>query len=172
MISFMFQQILTDHLARYPLMQVEDVYKLVHQASLGSEHAVSDVARAREWLAHELTHLGKGPAEPILDPISADGRILRVHLRPYIATGGDPARLLDAFVRTANGFQGSIDQLRIYWAHVEQMAVAGHLPFSQALVREYAVRMEELNYPVVHHSDAYRAAYRPAYRIIARDFLP
>jgi len=46
MTSFIFQQILTDHLARYPLMRVEDIYKLVHQASLGSEHAVSDVARA------------------------------------------------------------------------------------------------------------------------------
>jgi hypothetical protein len=152
-------------------MQVEDAYKLVHQASLGSEHAVSDVARAREWLTHELAHLGEGPAEPILDPISADDRILRVHLRPYVANGGDPVRLLDAFVRTANDFQGSTDQLRIYWACVERMASAGHLPFSQALVREYAVRMEALNYPAVHHSDAYRAAYRPAYRVIARDFL-
>jgi hypothetical protein len=171
MTSLLFQQILTDHLARYPLMQAEDVYKLVHQAGLGSEHAVTDVARAREWLAHELAHLGEGPVEPVLDPISADGRILRVHLRPYVANGGDPARLLNAFVRTANNFQGSTDQLRIDWAYVEQMAVAGHLPFSQAVVREYAVRMEALNYPAVHHSDAYRTAYRPAYRVIARDFL-
>jgi hypothetical protein len=171
MTSFIFRQILTDHLARYPLMQVEDAYKLVHQASLGSEHAVSDVARAREWLTHELAHLGEGPVEPVLDPISADGRILRVHLRPYVANGGDPARLLDAFVRTANGLQGSTDQLLICWASVEQMAAAGRLPLSQALVREYAVRMARLNYPAVHHSDAYRAAYRPAYRVIARDFL-
>ena len=38
--SLNFQPIALDHCSRYPGLQVEDLYKLVHQAALGSEHAV------------------------------------------------------------------------------------------------------------------------------------
>jgi hypothetical protein len=30
--------VVEDHLRRYPAMQVEDVYKLVHQAAFGNGH--------------------------------------------------------------------------------------------------------------------------------------
>jgi hypothetical protein len=167
-----FRRILAEHTARYPLMQLDDVYKLVHQASLGSEHAVSDGAQAREWLTREVALLGAGPSEPVEDPISADGRVVRVHLRPYVAMGGDPARLLDAFIRTANEYQGSTSLLRVYWGCAEFMASQGRLGFPQELLQEYGARMEALGFPAVHHSEAYQLAYRPAYRVIVREFLP
>ena len=75
-------KILQDHLARYPKMQARDVYKLLHQAAMGSEHAVTDIASARAWLERELAEIGPGPAEPLVDPISPDGQIARIHLRP------------------------------------------------------------------------------------------
>ena len=43
-------QLLTAHLQRYPRMQLEDIYKLLHQAALGPEHAVQDAAIARARL--------------------------------------------------------------------------------------------------------------------------
>jgi hypothetical protein len=152
-------------------MQIDDVYKLLHQACLGSHHLVSDIAQAGRRLDHELANLGEGPTEPTLDPISPDGRILRVHLRPYVAQGADPAQLLAALLRTADEFEGSINQLRILWKSVEQMAKHGHLPFSEASLREFVQPLEALDYPAVHHSEAYTAAYRPACRVIAREYL-
>lgn len=167
-----FAAIVLRHLARHPAMQVEDVYKLAHQACLGSEHAVRDRTQAERWLEREVAQLGDGPQEPTIDPISPDGRILRVHLRPYLAGGGDATDLLDAFVRTANGFRGSPERLRSSWATVEALASDGSLPFSRADAEAFGRRMDDAGYPAVHHSAAFGAAYRPAYRVVARVFLP
>src|SRR5512136_1192132 len=123
--------ILSDHIARYPLMQVRDLYKLIHQAALGSEHAVRDLESARAWLDRELKDLGPGPADPLIDPISADGRIVRVHLRPFLHAHGDLTALLDAFVRTANEYRGDTKRLPEYATAAQQMAQAGLLPFVQ-----------------------------------------
>lgn len=167
-----FDAIVARHLVRYPAMELEDVYKLAHQACLGSEHAVSDRAHAARWLEREIADLGDAPQEPALDPISPDGCIVRVHLRPFLALGGDAAGLLGAFVRTANGFGGSTELLRTCWASVEAIAAAGALPFSSADAQAFGQRMEALGFSAVHHSTAYRIAYRPAYRVVARVYLP
>jgi len=167
-----FAAVVLAHLARYPAMRVEDVYKLAHQACLGSEHAVRDRAQAERWLERELAQLGDGPPEPTIDPIAPDGRIVRVHLRPFLAAGGDASGLLDAFVRTANGFRGSHERLRSAWATVEALAADGSLPVSRTETEAFGRRMNDAGHPAVHHSAAYGAAYRPAYRVVARRFLP
>ena len=167
-----FQVIITHHVTRYPAVRLEDVYKLAHQAALGSEHAVLDRSAARRWLEQELAHLGEGPAEPLLDPISPDACILRVHLRPFVASGGDVAQLLEAFVRTAGEYRGSTTQLQAYWTSVEEMTTVGRLPFLHADAQDYWRQMEALGYPAAHHSTIYRATYRPAYRVVAYEFLP
>jgi hypothetical protein len=167
-----FAAIITAHLSRYPGMQLDDIYKLAHQACLGSEHAVSDRNYAQRRLQQELTQSDDGPAEPVVDPISPGGSIVRVHLRPFVAGGGDVTRLLEAFVRTASEYKGSTLQLGSCLADIESLATMGSLPFLTADVQAYRSRLEQLGYPAVHHSAAYRTAYRPAYRVVASEFLP
>jgi len=75
-------------------------------------------------------------------------------------------------VRTANGFRGSSERLRACWASLEAMAAAGSLPFSLADAEAFGRCAAGAGYPAVHHSAAYGAAYRPAYRVVAREFLP
>jgi len=166
-----FRCILADQVARHPRLEVQDLYKFIFQAALGSEHAVRDAAAARDWLERELREMGAGPAEPVVEPLSPDGRIVRVNLRPYIAAGGDPAVLLEAFIRTASAHRGTSAELRRYWGIAQQMAREGQLPFSPDELRDFIARMEALGWPAVHHSEAYEMAYRPAYRVIARELL-
>ena len=166
-----FRQILSNQVVRYPQLQLQDLYKLIYQAAMGSEHAIQDMDAARHYLESELNGLGEGLEEQTLDPISPDRRIVRINLRPYIAEGGDPSMLLTAFIRTANEYKGIWAHLRQYWSYVERMAMAEELPFSQDEPERFFVKMEAEGFPVVHHSVAYRAAYHPAYRVIARDFL-
>ena len=40
-----YKQILAAHVKRYPRLEIQDLYKLVYQGAMGSEHAVSDPAR-------------------------------------------------------------------------------------------------------------------------------
>ena len=168
----MFAVTVGEHLDRYPHMQLEDLYKLTHHASFGSGHAISDPAFAIGELYQEISQLGVGPDEPALDFISPDHKIARVHLRPYLRNGGEPHHLAEAFVRTANEFQGSAQRFRNYWEILEAVSAAGHLPFSDSGLCTLGRNAEAHNYPPIHHSDQFRSIYRPGYRVVAPEFLP
>ncbi|HSK88160.1 MAG TPA: hypothetical protein VK880_07390 [Anaerolineales bacterium] len=161
-----FETILREHFARYPSMQIQDVYKLIHQAALGSEHAISNPEGARAWMEHEIEELGEGPNEPVLDPISEDGQIVRVHLRPFLAQGGVPEALLAAFIDTANEHRGEVQLLKDNW----KIAVrAGNYPTIE--MEDFIQSMQVQDYPAVHHSLEYKRLYCPAYRVICRKFF-
>lgn len=157
----MFESILVSHFARYPVMQLADLYKLIHQAAMGSEHAIRAEDSAREWLTRELAEMGTGPAEPLTDLLSAQTGIVRVHVRPYLASGGDLGRLLEAFIRTANEFQGDSQTLEQYWRIATGL---GRFPVAE--MDAFLLARRAQGYPAVHHSPEYRHLYRPAYRVV------
>ncbi|HOM67267.1 MAG TPA: hypothetical protein PLA02_04480 [Brevefilum fermentans] len=157
-----FTTILKDHLKRYPLMQAQDGYKLIHQAACGPAHAVTHREAAREWLKNELETLSDPWPEALIDPISPDGDLVRVHLAPFKAEGGDPEPLLDAFIRTSQEVIPDFQLLEEY-LHTS-------LPFVPGL-EELMSTLKPQGYPALHHSDAYRTAYRPAYRVVLKKYL-
>lgn len=166
-----FQVIILSQLSRYPLSQIEDLYKLTHQAALGSEHAVKDLKAARDWLFRELEEMVNISTDPLFDEISPDGQIIRIHLKPFVERGGEPEILLKAFMQTANGFKGSKEKLMQNWRSVEQLAESGEINFQAEELRSYISLMGSLGYLAVHHSLQYENAYHPHYRVVAREFV-
>jgi len=160
------EAVLRAHFLHYPAMRIQDVYKLIHQAALGSEHAVSSIEGARKRMENELAKMGAGPDESVIDPISDGGQIVRVHLRPFIAQGGNPETLLNAFIRTANEYRGDIQILKKYWNIAIDME-----HFLSAEMDDFIQSMQTQNYPAVHHSPEYERLYRPAYRVVWRKFI-
>jgi len=160
-------QLLSQHIARYPRMQLDDIYKLLHQAALGPGHAVKDATNARAWLEKEVAELGPGPVEPENDIISPDGKLARVHLRTWVAAGRSLDDLNRVFVETANSYTPSRDRLEKFCGCLGDLAGAGRIPFAQQEVVAYFDRIAQASYPVVHHSRTYTDAYRPAYRVVA-----
>jgi hypothetical protein len=166
------RKILTDQLARYPRMEVQDLYKFLHQAAMGSEHAVRDTAMARDWLRREIANLDSvSVREPLMEPLSPDGQLVRVNLRPYLESGGKPEALLRAFVRTANEYPGEPATLERYWLIAEAMCSEGELPFLRTEMESFFAARRDQGFPAVHHSEDYGQLYRPAYRVIQREFL-
>lgn len=163
--------VLLEHASRYPKLEPQDCYKLLFQAVLGAEHAVTDEAGAHRWMEQELAALGDSPAEPLIDPISPDGALVRVHLRPFVAHGGDPAKLVRAFAQTAGRKFGTRDDLAAAWAQVVALAREKKLPFSDEAARAFGEKMRAAGWPAVHHSKIFGAEYRPAYRVVAREVL-
>jgi hypothetical protein len=166
-----FRRILALQCKRYPLMEVQDIYKLIHQASMGSEHAVQDLDVTRTFLEREVNELTDGPEEPLEDIISADGRIARINLRPYLVLNASLENLFEAFVRTANEFEGSTMRLKRYFSYAEQLTGKNSFPFSRTLMRAFFDQMEVQGFPAVHHSASYAAAYQPAYRVVLYELL-
>ncbi|HUF22434.1 MAG TPA: hypothetical protein VMP00_16975 [Burkholderiales bacterium] len=165
-------QLLGHHLKRYPMMELDDVYKLLHQAALGAGHAVDDAKQARRKLDAELAALGNGIDEPIADAISPDGRLARIHLRPYLEAGHRIDALFDAFLQTAQKYPASPDKLAKFCGCLGDLAATGGIPFAKDRVVEYFDGIAKSGFPVVRHSQAYRDSYKPAYRVVALDYLP
>ncbi len=165
-------QLLGHHLKRYPLAQLDDVYKLLHQAALGAGHALEDATALRQRLDAEIAALGSGPEEPVAEAISPDGRLARVHLRAYLEAGHGVDSLFDAFVQTAREYPPSLDKLAKFCGCLADLAAAGGIPFDPDEVGQYFEKIAKDGYPVVAHSAAFHKAYKPAYRVVALDFLP
>lgn len=166
-----FRRILALHFKRYPLMEVQDIYKLIHQASMGSEHAVQDLDITRAYLEREVNELADGPEEPIEDIISADGQIARINLRPYLASNASLENLFEAFVRTANEFEGSTIKLKRYRSYAVQLTDESSFAFSPSAIQALFDQLEGHGFPAVHHSASYTSAYQPAYRVILHELL-
>ena len=170
-----FYEIATANIARYPLSEMDDLYKLCHQAALGSEHALKNLQAARSWLNQELDEIASAPSgsfdEPLVEVISPRNQIVRVNLRPFLRAGGDPDNLFQAFVNTASRQWGNTALLQRYWKSIIELAGQGEIPFQPGHLSEYIVKMAACGFPATHHSQTYRQAYRPSYRVIAAEFL-
>jgi len=164
-------QLLGAHAERYPGFGLEDIYKLLHQAALGPAHAVEG-ATARDRLAREAAELGPGPAEPLVDPISPDGRLARIHLRPYVARGLGLDALADAFAQTAQTWVPSREKLAKFCGCLGDLADAGGIAFARGDVVAYMDARAAEGWPAVHHSASFRAEWQPAYRVVDLALLP
>ena len=164
----MFANIIRNHAERYPKMQIQDIYKLAHQAAMGSEHHFIDPRTMIKNLNEEINQLSDlSSNEPMIDPISPDGEIVRVHLRPFLRSNEDISLLADAFQVTASSYRGQTKNLKVFWENTIDTNL-----FPSNLMNKFFKKMEEMNFPAVHHSEPYRLAYQPAYRVIWKKFLP
>jgi hypothetical protein len=157
-----------------PETRVQDAYKWLYHATLGGEHAIENEAGPRAWMEREWVALGpprKGELSHV--PLTPDGRLLRVNLRPYRATGGDKERLLAAFIASARRFRGKKDTFIREWEALGRRLRKGKIgKITLVAWREVDGQTRPIGYPAVHHSPEYERAYRPAYRIVLRELWP
>lgn len=166
------RRVILSEVAHHPQMAPADLYKLLHQAAMGSEHGVPDTVSVRLWMERELSTMGEGMGELAIDTIAPGDRVVRVNLRPWVAAGRSTDSLLTAFVRTAALFAGDTAVLGRYLAIADTLAAQSELPFEAAAWRAQVDGARRDGYPAVHHSDLYEANYRPAYRVVAGPLVP
>ena len=174
-LSSRLSRLLIEHSTRYPHVQVQDIYKLLYQAALGSGHAVPEAAPARIWLEEEIHSLTPDINQPLVEQISPEARledrVVRVYLRPYLAVTNNIDPLLEAFVRTANEFVGSTRRLERYASSFSEISTQPDLHFSTNELENFIKEMREQGFPSIHHSEIYSHHYQPAYRVVAHKFL-
>lgn len=166
-----FIAVLAEHARRHPGLEAQDAYKLIMQATLGAEHAAPSEEAALAWLEKEAATLEEVAGEPLVERIAPDGSLVRVHLRPFFAHGGDRKKLARAFAATGRLRFGTRDDLARRWAAVTEAAKAGELPLAADAARAWGERMAAAGWPAVHHSDNFKERFRPAYRVIAGALL-
>ena len=159
-----------EHLEAHPLAAAEDLYKFLYQAVFGPGHAVPSREAAVAYLERELEGLGPPPdGEARCEALGGVPGLVRVNLRPFVADGGDAAALADDFVATANDPRGSADLMdQVLGLAVRWLSCAGRGELAPDL-EALATKMAEEGYPAIHHSEIYREAYRPAYRVVSAE---
>ena len=170
----MLEDVLARHFAKYPLMEPQDAVKLLYQMEFGPEHLIRDEGKALSMLRQEMDGLSGQDTggEPLYEAIG--GGLCRLNLRPCKARGIGAEDICRLFVETAKRPRGDKKRFRLALEELRQMAEAGDAPFDFAALEIYLARYPD-SCPAVHHSEKYRAAYRPAYRIVsqklAKDYL-
>jgi hypothetical protein len=143
------------HRARYPLMTPQDAVKLIYQRAFGPGHLIESREDALDALQEEARRTLKDAAAPLFEPIG--GGLVRMHLAspdfPRLETAAGMF-FTSASQRQGCDFQRELDALVEAWPecapYVADYRSKGCLPVS--------------------HSDAFRAAYHPAYRVVLAKF--
>jgi hypothetical protein len=165
--------LLRQHLVWYPLIQVQDVYKLIFQGTMGPEHMVATRQEFSRRLEAEFETLAPDPGGRVFEPIRQDHLLFRLNLRPYKAVHENPDLLITPLLQTTRSFHGDMNALASTWAEFVHLVEAGEMTgFAMAEVRDLNRRIKKEDYPAIHHSEAYRQAYQPAYRLILERFVP
>ena len=160
----MLEDILLQHFDRYPQMQPQDAVKLIYQQEFGPGHLIRDQKKALEFLRQEMAGVGEPlPGEALYESIG--NGLCRLNLRPCKTKGFPLEDILRLFAETANGTQGDKKKL-IGGIHVlQKLAEEDETPFEPVLLDIFLAKYPK-SCPAVHHSDTYRLAYRPAYRVV------
>lgn len=139
---------------RHPLMQEEDVVKFAFQAMLGVGHLVASEGAALDCLRREMASLAPDETEPLEEQLSP--RWVRFNLRAALAKGFPETEIAEALVRSARA------PVPFTREDVQRFCLA--LDPSDEM-KKAAAKLPGENW-LPSHSEAYRNAYRPAYRVL------
>ncbi len=159
---------LAAHACRYPALLPQDILKFLYQATFGCEHLLSSSAGAEEALYKEASALKMG-GEPLIEPLGE--RYSRVHLS-YLSSGLSQKNLASLFFLSAKDEKGEEQELRAKLSEARRLSEAGLFPFSLDEFDRAVKEWERTGFPSLHHSEKFREAYRPAYRVISRRYIP
>lgn len=158
-------EFLTAQCAAYPQLQPEDLLKGLHQSVFGCGHFVSE--KAEDYLHKELETLE--PSEGLeVEPL--DGGFCRVHLRYLEKHGLAPRTLFRLFWLSGIEQTGSAAEMEEKLEVLLRMASAQLIPVPYGELRALVEEWRGAGYPACHHSERFRGAYRPAYRVIRKDY--
>lgn len=160
-------RILLTHAARYPLMEPKDAVKLLYQNEFGGGHLIRDEENCLNYLRQEYESVIQSPDAPLIEDIG--NGMFRIHLNALDHSGYSLEQLGKDFIRSASLHRGTLDSFLKKLEVLQQATQDGRMPFSEEALEAYLETYRQAGYPMVSHSDAYRNAYFPAYRIIFRE---
>lgn len=156
------EQILRRHARQYPKMEPPDAVKLIYQNEFGGGHLIRDEASVRAYLYREYSAVTKNSAQPQYEEIG--NGLVRVHLAALVE--GEVDALAEEFIRSAALCRGTLPRFLEKLEVLRRLTGEGVFAFDLEALDAYLLEYAGAGYPMVSHSEVYRRAYHPAYRII------
>jgi hypothetical protein len=167
-------------LEAYPESRAQDVYKSFCQDNLGPEHLIQDPVSAAQYLKEELRtyqedldSLRYKVPTSLYDYVGDQNHYVRVDLSVILDGLVTEEAFLDAFIRSANeGKRVTEKEWVKKWREVSKILRKDFkdIPDLDQDLHKLDSLVAEGHY-IMHHSQAYRDAYHPHYRIIATNIF-
>lgn len=165
---------------QFPESRAQDFYKSFCQDNLGPEHLIPDPASARNYLKEELRtyqedldSLRYDAPSLLYYEVGDQGNYVRVDLSVILDSLVKEDVFLDAFVRSANeGKKVAEEEWKAKWQAVAEILRKDHpdIPTIDEDLHTLDSLVSE-GHLIMRHSQAFRDAYHPHYRIISRDIF-
>lgn len=159
------KKILLWHRNHYPKMEPTDAVKLIYQNEFGSGHMIRDESSCMSYLRREYETTPRNFAAPTFEDIG--NGIVRIHLAPLKEENLE--QLCRDFIRCSGMVHGTLESFLRKLDVLKELTRDGYFPFTYESLEEYLASYGTRGYPPVSHSDRYRAAYNPAYRIVKKE---
>lgn len=145
------------HLEKYPLMQIQDILKLLMQGMLGPTHLIQDVNKLKANLLNEYNQCKDNNINyDLIEEISDE--YIRVYIKPYYIKYNNFDKLVDLFVKSCN-LSYSLDE---YKKEVIKLINEDN--------KEFISQYLNGNSYVISHSLIYKENYQPHYLLISKKF--
>jgi len=153
----------------HPSLQPQDALKMCYQAAFGAEHLLTDEASARAYLASEWESTPGDANAALYERISNE--VCRLNLSAWKGLNLPMEWLLQLFIHSCKPLPNALNRFFAFLGSVDALCAADALPFG---MDEWKAAKEEYLHQGVrplHHSDIYRSAEKPAYRVMDASFL-
>ena len=168
-----FEKAVLQQLASHPALTITDLVKLAYQSGMGSAHLqMAGGCMAAQLESEWDAVMGQKAKEPLLQDIS--GGYARLDLRAW-QEKGLPLWAVKRLFALAQSLPNGMERLLAGLDELLSMTAQGRLPFAMEHVESELNAYRAAGCPVISHSQAYRRAYDPAYRLVpalAVDYQP
>ena len=158
--------LLKEHFQRYPLLQPQDVLKFLHQSTFGCGHLIASPTAAAEYIRQEMLQCADS-TERIED---LDGAFCRVHLSYIKKLGVSADTVAKLLTHSAQKPCGNEEGLEERLNIALSMAKNGEFSFSFEALQQEVNTWRSAGFAACHHSEEFRSAYSPAYRVIRKAY--
>ncbi len=155
-------QILRHHAGLYPKMEPVDAVKLIYQNEFGGGHLIRDEESCLDHLRREYASIVPNSAAEKTEDIG--NGMIRVYLSPL--SEAEMEQLGQDFLTSARVHHGCMDRFLEKLTVLRQLTEDGLFSFDLAALDAFLEPYCAAGCPLVSHSQTYRMAYHPAYRVI------
>ncbi len=157
--------LVNDHLRQYPGMEPQDIIKLIYQNEFGGGHMIDSASNSLQRLQKECLALNNTN----LTSEAIGENLIRVNLANLSSI--ELLTLNQIFVASSNLLSGNlvsfIEKLKL----IKQACNNKDIDYDAKLFAAKLEEYEQLNFPPISHSDSYRQAYQPHYRVVDKRYF-
>lgn len=162
------EALLREHWKAYPQMQLQDAVKLLYQNEFGGGHLIPDPAVSLRRLQEECAGLRKKTDRVRMESIG--NGLCRLYLEGLEASGVSVETVNRMFVAGSREIVGDVTAFEEKCAVLLRMCGQGEFPWKKEEAEAYLADCRAKGYPPVSHSEIYRQAYEPAYRVVQEKY--